>query len=52
MCIQHACSCDGHVLTGCDEFAVPYAYATFDFLPGDTCDPNADGGGQASGSGQ
>jgi hypothetical protein len=45
-CLQHACSCDGHVITGCYDFRVPYAYATFSFLSsGDTCDPNLDAGG-------
>jgi hypothetical protein len=42
-CLQHACSCDGHVITGCHAFPVPYAYETFAFFPGDTCDPNPDG---------
>jgi hypothetical protein len=42
-CLQHACSCDGHVITGCHAFSVPYAYETFAFLLGDTCDPNSDG---------
>jgi hypothetical protein len=45
-CLQHACSCDGQVIIGCYDFSVPYAYQTFAYLLGDTCDPNPDGSAQ------
>lgn len=46
-CFQRACGCDGHVLTGCGLFPVPYSRvlpANFSSDAGDTCDPTADAG--------
>lgn len=46
LCLQRACSCDGQVIEGCQDFLVPFAYASplGEFPTESPCDPHVDGG--------